>query len=187
MSHMKFKFYLVAVCLFVASNVFSQEIELGAGAGFGTHIKALSFNFRALYELPVGIEVGPDFHFSLKNKASDEFIDYALTRKEYSIHARYMLDNIDIFDNTTFYPLVGVSLINLKFTGGSNFSDNPILQVEDDADLFLGAYFGLGAKYKLNSSISFFGEIRYHVSKEPQTVFNAGIVYPIKLPFVVID
>ena len=56
--------------------------------------------------------------------------------------------------------------------------------MDDDRDLFIGAYGGVGAIYELSEKLKLFGEIRYHVSKELQTVITAGIVYPLNMPFL---
>lgn len=169
---------------FFAKQLSAQNVELGAGLGFGTQIKAVSYNVRGFYQLNNGIQVGPDFHFSFRNHGSDEFMDYALKRKEYSIQGKYVLENLDVVNRTKFYPIIGVSLINLKFSGTSNFSDNPLFEVDDNRDLFIGVYGGLGAVYELHKKLNLYGEVRYHASKEPQLVINAGIAYPVNLPFI---
>lgn len=183
MHALKISLMVIVYMTFFTTQLVAQKVELGAGLGFGTQIKAVSYNFRAFYQLRNGIQIGPDFHFSFKNHGSDEFIDYALKRKEYGIQAKYVLEGFDLVSRTKFYPIIGFSLINLKFSGASNFSDNPLFEVEDNRDVFVGGYGGLGAAYELHKKISLYGELRYHASKEPQVVFNAGIVYPVNLPF----
>ncbi|GAA0892083.1 hypothetical protein GCM10009122_17620 [Fulvivirga kasyanovii] len=173
---------IICLSLFV-HPLAAQNAELGAGLGFGTQIKAVSYNFRAFYALKNGIKIGPEILFSFKNNGSDEFMDYALSRKEYSIQAKYELNTLDLANHTTFYPIIGLSLINLKFSGESNFSDNPLFEVDDERDLFIGAYGGLGGVYELSKTLMLFGEIRYHISKEPQTLIAVGIIYPLNLPF----
>ena len=160
-----------------------QNIEVATGFGYGTSIKTPSLNLRALYKLRSGIDVGADFQFFLKSKASDEFVTFGVSRKDYSFVSRYVFEEFDLIGNVRFYPLLGASIINLKTTGESNFSDNPILQVENNNEVFLGLLAGVGGNYKLNRSITLFGEVKYHYSRESQTMFNAGILYVIGSPF----
>lgn len=170
-------------CL-VSTQLMGQDIELGAGLGYGTHIKTPTINFRMFYKLKNGIEIGPDFQYTFKNKNSDEFVIESIWRKDYSVLSRFVFEDFDIVNNVRFYPLLGLSIVNVKTDGESSFSSNPILQVDSDKDVFLGALIGLGGKYELNSSLTFFSEIKYHYSKEPQTVINAGVSYVISLPFI---
>jgi len=181
---MKLQLTLILVIVLLSTmKLHCQDIELGAGFGYGTQIGAVSFNIRSFYKLKKGIEVGPNFQFSLINKSSDEFVDYGASRQDYSVLARYELEKFDLIKQIRFYPLLGISLINLKYSGESKFSNNPILQVEDSSDLFLGFLAGIGAKYQLSALITLYGEAGYHISKEAQALLNVGIVYKIHLPF----
>lgn len=175
--------WLSVSCL-ISADLMGQDIELGAGLGYGNHTKTPTINFRMFYKLKNKIEIGPDFQYAFKNKNSDEFVIKSVLRKDFSVLSRLVLQDLDILSKVRFYPLLGLSLVSVKTDGESNFSSNPIFQVESDKEVFLGALVGLGGKYELKNSFTLFSEIKYHYSKESQTTINAGVAYIISLPFV---
>ncbi len=176
---MKKNITLFLSIVFGIGTLSAQEIELGAGVGYGTDIETLSYNFRAFYTLNFGLQVGADAQFTLEKNRVDKFVEYKQNRDDYSICAKYIIPKLAIIEPFRIYPIIGVSYITISEVGASRHASHDEMKIDQGFNYF-GVFGGAGVMYNVKDIFEVYAETKYHYcKKEPQMVLNIGIAYKI--------
>jgi len=154
------KFMLTAfVALIVMVSVNAQEgvFRLGGSVGYSSEIEEIGYSVDLVYSINDTWEVAADYSFipEIDDMVKFSFID---------INAHYMISE-------SFYALAGVDFATAKVDFvlfDESFSES---------DSETGANIGLGGRFSLSDSLSFFTEAKYVTTYDGLFNIRAGILF----------
>lgn len=148
---------LVAVIAMVNANAQEGVFRLGGSAGYSTEIEEIGYGIDIVYSINDTWEVAADYIFIPE-------IDDMLKFSFFDINAHYMISE-------SFYALAGIDFASTKID--FTIFDESI----SESDSETGANIGVGGRFSLTDSLSFFTEAKYVTTYDGLFNIRAGILF----------
>jgi len=147
----------VAVITMVSVNAQESVFRLGGSVGYSTEIEEVGFAVDAVYSINEFWEIAANYYFipEIENSLKYSFVD---------VNAHYMFSE-------SFYALAGVDLATVKLD--FVIFDESI----SESDSETGANLGIGGRFGLTDSLSFFTEAKYVTTYDGLFNIRAGILF----------
>jgi len=148
---------LVAVIAMVNVNAQESTFRLGASAGYSSEIEEIGFGIDAVYSFNETWEAAADYYMISADGGNVN---------DFDVNLHYMFSE-------SFYALAGANFSTLKTDAFSiEGFDIPSFSVSET-----GANVGLGGRFGLSDSLSFFTEAKYVTSYDGLFNIKAGILF----------
>ena len=159
-------FALMAITAVMGMRAEEGDLSVAPEFAFGTKCSQPGVGLQIQIEPAGNWRIAPELILYFKNKNR--------TAYDFNLNVHYLLHTNEHF---AFYPLAGISYVNLKYSLPGVDEEGNKNSYKDD---YLGGNIGGGVQYKFKDYLYFFGEERFQFMKhncQAVTILGARIAF----------